>query len=569
MKLLIVESPSKCKKIKSFLGADYQCVASVGHIVDIQQGLKGIHPETFLPSYTVKKGKKRIVHALQQQCRGASHVFLATDPDREGEAIAYHLCLFLGLCPKTTPRVRFHEITKTAVQHAMNHPTVLDMNLVRAQQARQVLDLYVGYKVSPLLWKAVAPKLSAGRCQTPALRMLRDQERVVKDPRDLKRRLVVTADLDQGFSGCILHQPRLVSWDDVSLMVSILAKTHCFEVLHKTTKTCRQDPPPPFITSTMQQESYHLFHLSPTHTMAVLQTLYEKGRITYMRTDSPFLSETAVQQCQQCIEKKFGGNHFFRRVFASSATSQEAHEAIRPTKMATETLPAGCTDLEKKLYHRIWKRTLASQMITHRFTESVYTILGAEKYEFQKTSRTTLQQGWKLVYDDDPKESSSILPDPPCTVQWMQGKVVEEVEKNKGRHSEATLIRELEKRGIGRPSTFASLGAKLLERKYASMGNVAGLSIQRQCLHLDKNFVVHPQQETVVVGGDHGKYMVTDRGQQVLTFLQTHVPWVVEDDFTGAMENELDKMARKETTYHEVVSRWFSKIDNCLFSCTL
>ena len=565
MKLLLVESPSKCKKIEGFLGPGHKCLASVGHICEIHNGLKGIDKDTLLPLYALSRGKKRVVQQIQQQCQDATTVYLATDPDREGEAIAYHLCLFLGLCPETTPRVRFHEITKPAVLHAVANPTTLDMDLVRAQQARQVLDLYVGYKISPLLWKAVAPKLSAGRCQTPALRMVWDREKRVKDPRHLQRRLVLTADFDQGFSGCVLVDPLLTSWADVEHTVDALsAQGGCVEVVDKTVKICRQLPPPPFMTSTIQQDAHAALGLSPQHTMAVLQTLYEKGRITYMRTDSTALSETAVHDCGAVITKKYGADHFEHRVSVSkNPASQEAHEAIRPTKMATEALPAGCTDLEKKVYDRVWKRTLASQMIPYRFSESVHTLFSVG-CRFQKTSRETLQQGWKLVYTAS--VSDSPLPDPPCVVRWQRGTVSEEFEKGKGRHSEASLIRELETRGIGRPSTFASLCTKLLERRYTRLGDVPGLPVERRCLRIDEAFRRKDTRETTVLGADRGKFVVSETGKQVLSYLEARVPLVVEDGFTGAMEKDLETIARDRRAYHGVVSAWMSKIDKSLFS---
>jgi len=538
----------------------------VGHICEIQNGLKGIQKDTLLPCYVLSRGKKRVVQQIQQHCREATTVYLATDPDREGEAIAYHLCLFLGLCPETTPRVRFHEITKPAVLHAVANPTTLDMDLVRAQQARQVLDLYVGYKISPLLWKAVAPKLSAGRCQTPALRMVLDREKQVKDPRHLKRRLVLTADFDQGFSGCVLVHPPLTSWADAENTVDALyAEKGRVTVIEKTVKLCRQPPPPPFRTSTIQQDAHAALGLSPQHTMAVLQTLYEKGRITYMRTDSTALSETAVHECGAVITKKYGTDHFEHRVSVSkSPMSQEAHEAIRPTKMTTEMLPAGCTDLEKKMYDRVWKRTLASQMIFHRFSESVYTLFSAG-CRFQKTSRETLQQGWKLVYTAAAEIPCSLM-NPPCVVHWQQGTVSEEFEKGKGRHSEASLIRELETRGIGRPSTFASLCTKLLQRRYARLGDVPGLPVERRCLRMDETFQRKETRETTVLGTDRGKYVVSETGKQVLAYLEARVPLVVEDGFTGAMEKDLEIIATDREAYHGIVSTWMSKIDKSLFS---
>lgn len=560
MRLVIVESPSKCKKIEGLLGPGYRCLASVGHICEIANGLQGIDPVTLLPSYTIVRGKTKVVRQLQKECREAEAVLLATDPDREGEAIAYHLCLFLKLSPLTTPRVCFHEITREAVQTAFAHPSLLDMNLVRAQQARQVLDLYVGYKVSPLLWRTVGPRLSAGRCQTPALRMLWDRELSLKDPSTLDSHLTMTANFDAGFLHCALLNPPK-RWEHFVALVQEMKRFPHFILSDARVQNRLQNPPAPFITSTIQQDCHDALHLSPQRCMSILQSLYEKGMITYMRTDSPALSETAILDCRAVIENKYGADNFERRLHASkSATSQEAHEAIRPTQMSKEELEAPFTDPEKKVYRRLWQRTLASQMVAYRFAETTATIRCGTLATFQHTGRETRHMGWKLVYDTTP-EVSPVIPPMPLAVPWRGGLVTQEFEKGRGRHSESTLVRHLEKHGIGRPSTFASLCAKIIERKYATITDVAGITVLCRRLLIDEAFSTQQKEEVVTLGRDKKKYVVTAVGQRVLDYLSAHCPLILDYAFTRGMESDLEIISGDQARYHSVLASYLSRVD--------
>ena len=555
MKLVIVESPSKGKKIKSFLGADYECRASMGHIAEIEKGWKGVDKETLLPTYTLLRGKKRAVQQLLSLVKEATQIYLATDPDREGEAIAYHLCLFLKLCPRTTPRIRFHEITKHAILQAFQNPLVIDMNLVRAQQARQVLDLWVGFTLSPFLWKAVGPRLSAGRCQSPALRMLVDREERLKDLSCISRHLALYADFEPFYQKCTLENCP-PTWEAILDMVSHFP-TNPFEAYEATSKSCRQLPAAPFITSTIQQDAHTVLGLSPLQCMSVLQSLYEKGRITYMRTDSPTLSPAWRQECEEYIVKKYGATLYESRQYDSSKTSQDAHEAIRPTKIKVESLPEGSTDLEKKMYARIWKRAVASQMAPYRYTETVTRIRNGP-YRFRHLCTNTLQEGWKMLYgleESIPQQPPTL----PCPLQWKGGRVTEEYDKTQGRHSEASLVREMEKRGIGRPSTFASLGAKLLERNYATVGPVQGKTVPKKQLFLDKNFQMRESNEMVKVGEESKKYRVTPVGHQVMNYLKENFPLVLNYSMTESMENDLDDIARDGSFYYPRLSRWLSQ----------
>jgi DNA topoisomerase-1 len=571
MKLVIVESPSKCKKIESLLGKkEFRCVASVGHICEIANGLKGIDKDTFLPAYAIKKGKGGVVKKLVKECKEAETVYLATDPDREGEAIAYHLCLFLKLSVVKTPRVRFHELTGEAVRKAFAEPSLVDMNLVRAQQARQVLDLYVGYKLSPFLWKAVGPRLSAGRCQTPALRMLFDREQRVKDPQHLPSTLVMTADFNPGLQkSVLLHAPK--EWERFEEIIKSMKKHPLFVIADTKSTNRLQNPPPPFITSSVQQDCHSTFHYSPQHTMAILQSLYEKGKITYMRTDSPALSENCIEECQVQIHKKYGPDYFEKRVYAStSSTSQEAHEAIRPTHMALEMVGQSFSEHEQKVYRRVWQRTMASQMVAYRFTETVVLIQCENtSTTFQNTRHVPRHQGWKSVYFiTTTSQDSEEVPKPPpplqSRVEWQQGEVVQEFQKGKGRHSEATLIKELEKHGIGRPSTFASLCSKIVERKYASLSNVKGITVPVFRAFVDREFKINITKDKVTLGNDHGKFVVTPTGQQVLLCLSQKFPWVLDYSFTQKMESDLETIVVDKKKYNTVLGSYVSKIEDSL-----
>jgi len=566
MKLVLVESPSKCKKLEGFLGRGYKCRASIGHICEIKGGLQGINTTTLEPSYAVVKGKRKTVTSLKELCRGAEAVFLATDPDREGEAIAYHLCLMLSLPVKTTPRIRFHEVTKDAVLRAFASPGTIQMNLVRAQQARQVLDLYVGYRVSPFLWKAVGPRLSAGRCQSPALRMLHEREQrvVVSQDQEAKTSFVMTADLGGELTGCEYQGP-LASVDDALRLIGRLKATDHYVVYRKEETPRSQNPSAPFITSTVQQECASSMGIAPTRCMQLLQSLYEKGTITYIRTDSPSLSEEALEECRVVVSDTYGADKHERRQYASrSSTSQEAHEAIRPTKMALRELPSddAFSEQERAVYRRLWRRTLASQMTAYRFTEQVLLIrCGTDELEHR--GRRTTDMGWKAVYETTP-ETCPVMEDIPIVVPWRGGVVIQELEKGVGRHSESSLLRELERHGIGRPSTYASLGAKLLERGYARVGNTKGVAVQRLRLEVAVDYRVRKKKESVRVGDDKNKYMVTETGKKVVEFLTSRFGPILEYGFTETMERGLDTIVEDAARYKPVLSSYMTIMDECI-----
>jgi DNA topoisomerase-1 len=386
--------------------------------------------------------------------------------------------------------------------------------------------------------------------------MLVDREERLKDLSRVPRHLALYADFEPFYQKCSLENCPS-TWEAILEIVQHFPANH-FEAYEATSKICRQLPPAPFITSTIQQDAHTMLGLSPLQCMSVLQSLYEKGRITYMRTDSPTLSPSFLKTCEDYIVQKYGATLYESRQYDSSKTSQDAHEAIRPTKIKVETLPEGCTDLEKKMYARIWKRAVASQMVAHRYTETVTRIRNGP-YRFRHVCTTTLQKGWKTLYgweESVPQQPPPLLPSP---LTWKGGRVTEEWDKTQGRHSEASLVREMEKRGIGRPSTFASLGAKLLERNYATVGSVPGISVPKKQLFIDQNFQLRESHETIVVGEESKKYRVTPVGHQVMNYLKETFPLVLDYSMTESMENDLDTIAREGSHYYTMLSRWLSQ----------
>lgn len=557
MKLVIVESPAKCKKIAGFLGKDYQCVATVGHIYEIDNGLEGIDPTTWLPTYRKMKKKTKVLANIRSLAKKAEEVFLATDPDREGEAIAYHICLFLSLPVATTKRVRFHEITQKAVCDAVQHPSCLDMSLVRAQQARQVLDLYFGYTLSPFLWKMIGPRLSAGRCQSPALGMLVEREQKLVEP---VSRMVVKWTFDHGLQKCILQQPRLETKQQCTDMIDSLKSINTYTIDEKKITKHTQSPPAPFITSTIQQNS----GFSPGHCMKILQSLYEKGKITYIRTDSPSLSEFALDACRDYITNTFGISMHHRRVFTSkSSNSQEAHEAIRPTDPHLKSLDSHVFSTEeRRLYGLVWKRTMASQMANHRYNEQEIQIT-CDIYSFLHKSRQILDMGWKCLYETQPQDM--LVFDPQVKrVLFVEGEITQEFESSLGRHSESTLVRSLESNGIGRPSTFANICSKILERRYAIIQDIRGKEIKRMRMSVARDYVTQETQEKYVLGAEKKKWVVTDLGQRVVQVLQNIVPLIMDYNFTKTMETDLDIILQDPAQYTSIIEKHVRRIEACI-----
>ena len=517
-KLLIVESPAKAKTISKYLGPDFEVVASVGHVRDLpKNNKKAINIEAgFVPSYEVSPGKEKVISEIKSLAKKASEIYLATDPDREGEAIAWHLKEVLGL--NNAQRVTFHEITKEAVNEAVLHPRKIDDNLRIAQEARRVLDRLVGYDLSGLIWKKVRYGLSAGRVQSPALRIIMEREREIRafKPEDFWVITATTENAKARFGLTCAEEPKTVDESDRIVRVGRSGKWTVRDVKETAAK---RSPRPPFITSTLQQAASTRLGFSPSRTMGIAQKLYEAGHITYMRTDSVNLSQNAIGQAYHVVKELFGENLHQSRAYASkSKNAQEAHEAIRPTNLNSRY--AGTTPEQKKLYQLIWARTIASQMKDAEImrTKLSVAVNDGEVPDFTANGSRVLSENWLLA---DPAARGEDVELPSVTV----GETLKLVEINSeakqtlppGRYSEAGLIKELEKRGIGRPSTYASIIRTITEREYVTK---------------------------------EGKALVpTDTGDVVSSFLEQNFEKYISDSFTAEMENELDEIANGERDY--------------------
>ena len=539
MKLLIVESPSKAKTIEKYLEGAYTVRASVGHIRDLPKSNKDAIdiPGGFIPHYEISPGKEKVVSELKSLENKAEDVLLATDPDREGEAIAWHIKEAIGL--KNPKRVCFYEITKDAIKEAIKNPRLIDEYLRKAQEARRVLDRLVGYDLSGLIWKKVRYGLSAGRVQSPALRIIMEREREI---RAFKPEQFWTIEADTQAKGDINPSQIKTQFDgaritlgcdkeprDIKEVEKILdtAKKETWSIKSVTETEAKRSPKAPFTTSTLQQTASTRLGFAPSKTMMAAQKLYEAGFITYMRTDSTNLSTTALDQIGALVSKKYGDNYAKRNVYVTkSKNAQEAHEAVRPTDVNKET--AGLTDEQKELYRLIWQRTVASQMSDAKILRSKITaIVGAgEIPTFSINGSRMLFDGW-LKADPEARGEDVELP------KVKEGDILDliDIRSNEkfteppGRYTEAGLIKELEKRGIGRPSTYASIMKTLEERKY-----------------------VEKQNKTL---------FPTDTGEVVSDFLENNFAEYISDTFTADMENKLDDISNGKREYEKTLSEFY------------
>ncbi len=527
MKLVIVESPAKAKTIEKYLGNDYIVRASVGHVRDLPKTNKdAIDIEAgFVPKYVDSPDKKKVIDELKKLSKKADEVILATDPDREGEAIAWHLAEILKL--KNPKRVTYNEITKEAVLEAFKHPRVLDENLIKAQEARRVLDRLVGYDLSGLIWKKVRYGLSAGRVQSPALRILMEREREIRNfipEKFWQIKAIAHKDDLAEFEMLCSKEPK--DEKEVQQILETGKKENWF-VVDVQESEAKRSPRAPFTTSTLQQTASTRLGLSPSNTMRIAQKLYEKGLITYMRTDSPTLSKQAQAQALKVIESEFGKDFVQSRNFKSkSKNAQEAHEAIRPTDLRKRI--AGATAEQKKLYELIWTRTIASQMADAKL-KRVKVLANVESKsipDFVVRGSQVIFEGWLKADPAARGEDSEVPP-----VQKGDKLIVKDIKAEEketqppARYTEAGLVKELEKRGIGRPSTYASIMRTLTERGYVSK---------------------------------EGRTLIpTDTGDVVSSFLEKHFPKYISDTFTAEMEDELDDIASGKRSYVPTLEEFY------------
>lgn len=562
--LVIVESPAKAKTIERFLGDDFKVMSSFGHIRDLDKKNDGVDPDTFQPHYEIPADKQKVVSELRAAAKKAETVWLASDEDREGEAISWHLAEVLKLDPATARRIVFHEITKPAILDAIAHPRTIDLNLVDAQQARRVLDRVLGFRLSPVLWRKVRRNLSAGRVQSVTVRLIVERECEI-EAFQAESAFRVTAffgvpgDNGQTVSLKAELNHRFTTIDEVNAFLEN-CKTAEFRIESLTTKPAKRTPAPPFTTSTLQQEAARKFGYAVASTMRIAQNLYESGLITYMRTDSMNLSTLCLDTAEPVIAERMGANYHKRRNYhTKSKGAQEAHEAIRPTDMSREDISG--TPQERKLYNLIWKRTLASQMADAQLekTTAVISVSGSE-YQFAATGEVVKFDGFLRLYresveeNEGDSEESGLLP-PMSEGQVLQRQIItaqERFTQAPARYSEASLVHKLEELGIGRPSTYAPTISTIQKREYVAKGESEGKARSFVMATLDGNDI-STETRTENFGSNRGKLVPTDTGIVVNDFLLSHFPEFMDYNFTAKVEHDFDRVAEGEEEWTNII----------------
>lgn len=589
-KLVIVESPAKCQKIQGFLGSGWIVIASFGHIRGLEHNLDFLKND-FEPKYEYLKEKSQAIKQLKETGKSADEIYLASDKDFEGEQIAYSVCLLLKLDPNKTKRITFTEITEKAIKYAVEHPQIIDMNRVQTQQARAILDMMIGFTMSPLLWRYVAQSLSAGRCQTPALRLVVEREDQIQSFTSSMSWKLTTQWKHNNFQFLSTMEDELEDEESATNYMESIYSVPDGTILSKEIKPWTETPPQPLITSTLQQQASALYHINPKSTMKIAQRLYEGGHITYMRTDHPTLSEEAKNAAKEWVGQSYGLEYVLdekeekkeadpakkkskaKKEKQEEVKAQEAHEAIRPTHMEVTELPEGdeWSALDQKIYKLIWQRTIQSIM-THARGElcKIRTqINGDDDFAWASQWKHTTFEGWRLAgkvfnLDDesDAEEEKNLDSEWDTvlnlqvgeTVSWNYMKGEPKETKAQGRYTEATLVRELEKFGIGRPSTFASLLSVIQEKNYVETKNIPAKEITT------KEYTLYPCKYPMKaqilkkkVGGEKNKLVPTELGRSVLHFMLTHFEDLFAYGFTAQMEQRLDHIAEGTEFWKEVL----------------
>lgn len=582
--LVIVESPAKAKTIEKFLGADFKVMSSYGHIRDLKKKELSIDMDTMQPSYVIPKEKEKLVSELKASAKKAKKIWLASDEDREGEAISWHLCEVLGLDEKKTSRIVFHEITKPAILAAIENPRHLDMNLVNAQQARRMLDRLVGFKLSPVLWRKVKPALSAGRVQSVAVRLIVEREREIQQfksepyyrvnaifglTRQDGSQVEVKAELDKRFT----HHDEAVAFLE-------LCRNAEFSVEAIQKKPLKRSPAPPFTTSTLQQEAARKLGFSVSQTMMVAQHLYENGLITYMRTDSVNLSNLAIGTAKEEITKLYGEEYSQPHNFHThSKGAQEAHEAIRPTYISNTTIDG--TAQEKRLYDLIWKRTVASQMADAQIEKTTVTIrISADDptlAHFVANGEVVTFDGFLKVYrestDDDDNNMNTNATDadnnfshhlPVMAVNDVLSRreitSTERFSQGPSRYTEASLVHKMEELGIGRPSTYAPTISTIQQREYVQKGDRKG---EERSYTIDtlRGIQITEKTKVEVTGNEKGKLLPTDIGIVVNDFLIENFPDIMDYNFTARVEQQFDQIAEGKEPWTDMMRNFDSRFE--------
>ena len=570
--LVIVESPAKAKTIEKFLGSDFKVMSSYGHIRDLKKRELSIDDKTLEPEYEIPEEKEKLVRDLRTNAKAAEKIWLASDEDREGEAISWHLCEVLGLDEQKTNRIVFHEITKPAIMEAIKHPRHIDMNLVNAQQARRVLDRLVGFKLSPVLWRKVKPALSAGRVQSVAVRLIVEREREIQNFQSEAYYSVngifaitnadgsaseIKATLGTRFKTTQEAEAFLEKCKDATFTVDSIQK-----------KPVKRTPAPPFTTSTLQQEAARKLGFSVSQTMMVAQRLYENGRITYMRTDSVNLSNLCIDACKTEINSLYGKEYSKTRHYQThSKGAQEAHEAIRPTYMDQVQIEG--TAQEKRLYDLIWKRTIACQMADADIEKTTITIkMNTTKEEFIAQGEVITFDGFIKVYkesvddDENNEEFGSILPQTKKGDQLTRREIqaTEKFSQGPQRYTEATLVHKLEELGIGRPSTYAPTISTIQQREYVQKGDKKGEEREYTILIL-KGKQVSEKTRKELANSEKGKLLPTDVGTVVNDFLMQFFPGIMDYNFTAKVEQDFDKIAEGGEKWNDMIKVFYKKFE--------
>ena len=564
--LVIVESPAKAKTIEKFLGNDYKVMSSYGHIRDLKTKEFSIDIEhDYAPQYVIPADKKKLVSELKSEAKSAEQVWLASDEDREGEAISWHLYEVLGLKPENTKRIVFHEITKNAILHAIETPRDININLVNAQQARRVLDRIVGFELSPILWRKVKPALSAGRVQSVAVRLIVEREREINEfVSEAAFRVIANFILPDGTTVLKAElNRRLKDKKEVEAFLES-CKNASFTIDDITTKPVKKSPAPPFTTSTLQQEAARKLGYSVSQTMMIAQRLYESGLITYMRTDSVNLSDLALGTAKEAIFETYGEKYYkFRQYHTKSKGAQEAHEAIRPTYISN--VEAGSSSQEKKLYELIRKRTIACQMADAELERTTISVgISGQTERFVAVGEVISFEGFLQVYmesndDDTEKEQENGLLPPVKLHETLSLKDIVATERftqRPPRYTEASLVRRLEELGIGRPSTYAPTIQTIQNREYVVKGDKEGVERAYTVVSLSKG-KIEEAEKTETVGADRNKLMPTDIGTVVNDFLMEYFPDVLDYNFTASVEKEFDSVAEGELVWTKAIDKFY------------
>ena len=570
--LVIVESPAKAKTIEKFLGSDFKVMSSYGHIRDLKKRELSIDDKTLEPEYEIPEEKEKLVRDLRTNAKAAEKIWLASDEDREGEAISWHLCEVLGLDEQKTNRIVFHEITKPAIMEAIKHPRHIDMNLVNAQQARRVLDRLVGFKLSPVLWRKVKPALSAGRVQSVAVRLIVEREREIQNFQSEAYYSVngifaiTNADGSASEIKATLGTRFKTTQEAEAFLEKCKEATFTVDSIQK--KPVKRTPAPPFTTSTLQQEAARKLGFSVSQTMMVAQRLYENGRITYMRTDSVNLSNLCIDACKTEINSLYGKEYSKTRHYQThSKGAQEAHEAIRPTYMDQVQIEG--TAQEKRLYDLIWKRTIACQMADADIEKTTITIkMNTTKEEFIAQGEVITFDGFIKVYkesvddEENNEEFGSILPQTKKGDQLTRREIqaTEKFSQGPQRYTEATLVHKLEELGIGRPSTYAPTISTIQQREYVQKGDKKGEEREYTILIL-KGKQVSEKTRKELANSEKGKLLPTDVGTVVNDFLMQFFPGIMDYNFTAKVEQDFDKIAEGGEKWNDMIKVFYKKFE--------